>query len=100
MAVKILFEAFELNVAERSLKKAGVAVPLGGGASDISFGPHSSGLESSFIAKFSMNGGGSLPFSEPVSATAIEGGVRPSNSAKLLSADAFGSGAADRIGRL
>ena len=34
-AVKILFEPFELNVAERSLKKKGEAVPLGGRAFDL-----------------------------------------------------------------
>jgi DNA-binding winged helix-turn-helix (wHTH) protein len=31
-AIKILFEPFELNVAERSLKKAGEVVPIGGRA--------------------------------------------------------------------
>ena len=34
-AVKFLFEPFELNVAERSLKKGGEAVPLGGRAFDL-----------------------------------------------------------------
>jgi len=34
-AVKILFEPFELNVAERSLKKKGEAVPLGARAFDL-----------------------------------------------------------------
>jgi predicted ATPase/DNA-binding winged helix-turn-helix (wHTH) protein len=34
-AIKILFEPFELNLAERSLKKAGEAVPLGGRAFDL-----------------------------------------------------------------
>jgi predicted ATPase/DNA-binding winged helix-turn-helix (wHTH) protein len=34
-AVKILFEPFELNVAKRSLKKSGEAVPLGGRAFDL-----------------------------------------------------------------
>src|SRR6476469_2470587 len=34
-AIKIRFEPFELNVAERSLKKAGEAVPLGGRAFDL-----------------------------------------------------------------
>src|SRR6266700_7788764 len=34
-AIKILFEPFELNVAERSLKKAGEAVLLGGRAFDL-----------------------------------------------------------------
>jgi DNA-binding winged helix-turn-helix (wHTH) protein len=31
----ILFETFELNVGERSLKKAGVVIPLGAPALDI-----------------------------------------------------------------
>jgi predicted ATPase/DNA-binding winged helix-turn-helix (wHTH) protein len=34
-AIKILFEPFELSVAERSLKKAGESVPLGGRAFDL-----------------------------------------------------------------
>jgi DNA-binding winged helix-turn-helix (wHTH) protein len=34
-AIKILFEPFELSVTERSLKKAGVAVPLGGRTFDL-----------------------------------------------------------------
>jgi DNA-binding winged helix-turn-helix (wHTH) protein len=34
-AIKILFENFELNVLERSLRKAGKAVPLGGRAFDL-----------------------------------------------------------------
>ena len=34
-AIKICFEPFELNVFERSLKKAGNAVPLGGRAFDL-----------------------------------------------------------------
>jgi len=34
-AIKIRFEPFELNVFERSLKKAGENVPLGGRAFDI-----------------------------------------------------------------
>jgi DNA-binding winged helix-turn-helix (wHTH) protein len=34
-AIKIRFEAFELNVFERSLKKAGETVPLGGRAFDL-----------------------------------------------------------------
>src|ERR1700741_1095423 len=34
-AITILFEPFELNVFERSLKKAGEAVPLGGRAFDL-----------------------------------------------------------------
>jgi hypothetical protein len=35
-AIKILLRPLELMVAERSLKRAGGVVPLGGGASDIS----------------------------------------------------------------
>jgi len=35
-AIKILLRSSELTVAERSLKRAGGVVPLGGGASDIS----------------------------------------------------------------
>ena len=34
-AIKILFVPFELNVAERSLKRAGEPVPLGGRAFDL-----------------------------------------------------------------
>jgi DNA-binding winged helix-turn-helix (wHTH) protein len=34
-AIKILFEPFEVNVFERSLKKAGEAIPLGGRAFDL-----------------------------------------------------------------
>jgi predicted ATPase/DNA-binding winged helix-turn-helix (wHTH) protein len=34
-AIKILFKPFELNIFERSLKKAGEAVPLGGRAFDL-----------------------------------------------------------------
>ena len=34
-AITILFEPFELNVFERSLKKSGEAVPLGGRAFDL-----------------------------------------------------------------
>ena len=34
-AIKILFDPFELNVAERSLKKAGEVIPLGARAFDI-----------------------------------------------------------------
>jgi predicted ATPase/DNA-binding winged helix-turn-helix (wHTH) protein len=34
-AIRILFEPFELNVFERSLKKAGEAIPLGGRAFDL-----------------------------------------------------------------
>jgi DNA-binding winged helix-turn-helix (wHTH) protein len=34
-AIKILFEPFELNVAERSLKKAGEVVPIGGRTFDL-----------------------------------------------------------------
>jgi hypothetical protein len=36
-AIKVLLPPLELTVAERSLKSAGGVVPLGGGASDISF---------------------------------------------------------------
>src|SRR5258708_29134323 len=34
-AFRFLFDPFELNVAERSLKKAGEVIPLGGRAFDI-----------------------------------------------------------------
>jgi DNA-binding response OmpR family regulator len=34
-AFRILFDPFELNVAKRSLKKAGEVIPLGGRAFDI-----------------------------------------------------------------
>jgi hypothetical protein len=36
MAIKIMLRPLELTVAERSLKRAGGVVPLGGGASNIS----------------------------------------------------------------
>jgi hypothetical protein len=36
-AIKVLLPPLELTVAERSLESAGGVVPLGGGASDISF---------------------------------------------------------------
>jgi PAS domain S-box-containing protein len=85
-ATKNLLRPLELMVTERSLKRAGGVVPLGGGALDISLALIQAALNLAYRLIFHQRGRMSLPFSELASAAPIEGGVRQSNSAKLLSA--------------
>jgi PAS domain S-box-containing protein len=87
IATKNLLRPFELIVTERSLKRPGGIVPLGGWALDISLALIQAALNLAYHLIFHERGRMSLPFSEPASAVPVEVAARQSSSAKLLSAD-------------